>query len=320
MGVTGAQQSVHDGLPLLLSRIQSFLPTPVPLAVGFGVSTQDHFQKVGSLTDGVVVGSKLVTALKEASPGKEAETVQRICASISGGPTRPVRAIAPVPADDVVSKPQPPIATNEPTKENPKQLPHRFGEYGGQYVPEALFDCLIELEKIYSDAVNDPAFWAEFKGLYGYMNRPSGLYKAERLSEMAGGANIWFKREDLNHTGSHKINNAIGQVRLTTPCCFRSKETYLMDRFFWLKGSVKRELSPRQVLVVSFVTPRVFRFRADPEAQSMVSLLLRYARVSDLSAASTWEPKMSVVKRSTSSVSRCSVPRCGFSRLLLCSD
>jgi len=60
----------------------------------------------------------------------------------------------------------------------------------------------------------DPEFWRDFEGLYGYINRPSNLYLAERLTEHAGGARIWFKREDLNHTGSHKINNAIGQILL----------------------------------------------------------------------------------------------------------
>lgn len=213
MGTTGAQTSVSSGLPALLSRIQSQLPSSIPLAVGFGVSNQQHFMDIGSLSDGVVVGSKLVTALKEAEPGTEAETVRKICESISGGQNRAVRPLAPIAADDVIAKPNPPIATQEPSQENPKMLPHRFGEYGGQYVPEALFDCLIELESIYFNAINDESFWAEFRSLYGYMSRPSGLYHAGRLTEMAGGANIWFKREDLNHTGSHKINNAIGQVR-----------------------------------------------------------------------------------------------------------
>lgn len=213
MGTTGSQASVSESLPALLDRINKQLPSPIPLAVGFGVSTNDHFRDIGSLADGIVVGSKLVAALKNATPGTEVQTAQRICESISGGPDRQTRQLAPVQPDEVISKAQPPIATDKPTKDTPKQLPQRFGEYGGQYVPEALYDCLVELENIYSTALSDPEFWAEFRGLYGYMNRPSGLYKAERLSEMAGGANIWFKREDLNHTGSHKINNAIGQVR-----------------------------------------------------------------------------------------------------------
>ncbi|KDN34599.1 hypothetical protein RSAG8_12298, partial [Rhizoctonia solani AG-8 WAC10335] len=96
----------------------------------------------------------------------------------------------------------------------PTGLPARFGAFGGQYVPEALVDCLVELEEAHKAALADPEFWKEFEGLYGYMNRPSKLYLAERLTEATGGARIWFKREDLNHTGSHKINNAIGQILL----------------------------------------------------------------------------------------------------------
>ena len=76
-------------------------------------------------------------------------------------------------------------------------LPDRFGEFGGQFVPEALVDCLSELEAAHKSAMADPEFWKEFRGLYGYMNRPSNLYKAERLTEHAGGATIWLKREDL---------------------------------------------------------------------------------------------------------------------------
>ena len=76
-------------------------------------------------------------------------------------------------------------------------LPARFGQFGGQFVPESLFDCLVELEEAHKSAMADPKFWKEFHGLYGYMNRPSNLYKAERLTEHAGGATIWLKREDL---------------------------------------------------------------------------------------------------------------------------
>ena len=96
----------------------------------------------------------------------------------------------------------------------PVLLPPRFGEFGGQYVPEALFDCLAELEAAHRSAMADPAFQAEFKSYYGYINRPSELYEATRLTAHVGGARIWFKREDLNHTGSHKINNAVGQILL----------------------------------------------------------------------------------------------------------
>ncbi|OWZ64219.1 tryptophan synthase [Cryptococcus neoformans] len=94
------------------------------------------------------------------------------------------------------------------------KLPSRFGLFGGAYVAESLVDCLNELEAAYAEAKEDPAFWKEFEDMFGYINRPSELYLAERLTEEMGGARIWLKREDLNHTGSHKINNAVGQILL----------------------------------------------------------------------------------------------------------
>ena len=75
-------------------------------------------------------------------------------------------------------------------------------------------DCLGELERGFADVVADPKFWDEYRSHYPYMGRPGQLHIAERLTEYAGGANIWLKREDLNHTGSHKINNALGQILL----------------------------------------------------------------------------------------------------------
>jgi len=94
------------------------------------------------------------------------------------------------------------------------KVPSRFGEFGGQYVPESLMDCLAQLEDGYNQIMNDPSFWEEYRSYYPYMGRESSLHLAERLTEHAGGANIWLKREDLNHTGSHKINNALGQLLL----------------------------------------------------------------------------------------------------------
>jgi tryptophan synthase beta chain len=93
-------------------------------------------------------------------------------------------------------------------------LEHRFGPYGGQYVPETLVPALVELEAAWLAARDDASFNAEFKGLLkDYVGRPSPLYHATRLSEEAGHP-VFLKREDLNHTGAHKINNAIGQCLL----------------------------------------------------------------------------------------------------------
>ncbi len=90
-----------------------------------------------------------------------------------------------------------------------------FGPYGGIFVGETLMPALEELEKKYLELKQDPAFWAEFNyDLKHYVGRPSPLYYAERISKDLGGARIYLKREDLNHTGAHKVNNTIGQALL----------------------------------------------------------------------------------------------------------
>ena len=96
----------------------------------------------------------------------------------------------------------------------PDALGH-FGPYGGRYVPETLMHPLQELEAEYTRAKADPAFQAEFDWLLEhYVGRPSPMYFAERLTQHVGGAKIYLKREDLNHTGAHKINNCLGQILL----------------------------------------------------------------------------------------------------------
>ncbi len=92
----------------------------------------------------------------------------------------------------------------------------RFGPFGGCFVPETLIHALEELAEVYEAATKDPAFQIELERLFQqYVGRPSPLYFAERLTQRCGGAQIWLKREDLNHTGSHKINNTLGQALLT---------------------------------------------------------------------------------------------------------
>jgi tryptophan synthase beta chain len=90
-----------------------------------------------------------------------------------------------------------------------------FGLFGGRYVAETLMPLILEVERSYNDAKTDAAFQAELRGyLKNYVGRPSPLYFAERLTNKLGGAKIYFKREDLNHTGAHKINNCMGQILL----------------------------------------------------------------------------------------------------------
>ncbi|KAF2745930.1 hypothetical protein M011DRAFT_495395 [Sporormia fimetaria CBS 119925] len=233
MGVTGASGTMNAALPQLLDRVHKYSGN-IPAAVGFGVSTRDHFLSVGKLSEGVVIGSQIINVISEAAPGEAAKAVEKYCDSISGRSsmkqTREVGIIetmaeAKEPNGVHVDK----VITDADTDganlvdqiealnadgEKSEILPARFGEFGGQYVPESLMDCLAELEKGFNEANSDPKFWEEYRSYYDYMGRPGHLHLAERLTEHAGGANIWLKREDLNHTGSHKINNALGQILL----------------------------------------------------------------------------------------------------------
>lgn len=209
MGTTGSSISgkVNTALPELISRVRH--QTPVPLAVGFGVATRDHFEFVANAgADGVVVGSRIVSVVKNAGLDvpKIATEVEAYCRELTLKGTAPVPPVKSVevngPATPALPIPQtdaiPPSVTVDTNKvEGDTILPGRFGQFGGQYVPEALVDCLAELEETHNKAMADPEFWKEFESYFGYINRPSQLYEATRLSEVAGGARIWLKREDL---------------------------------------------------------------------------------------------------------------------------
>jgi tryptophan synthase beta chain len=92
---------------------------------------------------------------------------------------------------------------------------HEFGRYGGQYIPDFMKSAIEEVQTAFEQIQNDSKFWEEFRFyLATYANRPSLLYKASRLTNVIGGAQIYLKREDLNHTGAHKINNCLGQALL----------------------------------------------------------------------------------------------------------
>ena len=91
----------------------------------------------------------------------------------------------------------------------------RFGIHGGQYIPETLMNAVLELEEAYNHYKDDPEFNRELTDLLNnYAGRPSRLYYAAHMTEDLGGAKVYLKREDLNHTGAHKINNVLGQVLL----------------------------------------------------------------------------------------------------------
>ena len=117
----------------------------------------------------------------------------------------------------------------------------RFGIHGGQYIPETLMNEIIHLEEQYEFYKNDPEFCAELDDLLkNYAGRPSLLYYAEKMTKDLGGAKIYLKREDLNHTGSHKINNVLGQVLMANEA-FRRKGASGNKRNPDLKGCSKRD-------------------------------------------------------------------------------
>lgn len=239
MGVTGATGTMNTKLPDLLRRVKEYSGDKAT-AVGFGVSTRDHFLSVAQIADGVVIGSQVIITLTGSKPGEGAKNVEEYCAEVcgrrnapNGGLTREVGIVetmnaahepnGKVSVDAIITDNDVPAgpgladqleALNTDAPFDTASVPSRFGEFGGQYVPESLMDCLRELEDGFNKIKDDPTFWEEYRSYYPWMGRPGQLHMAERLTEHAGGANIWLKREDLNHTGSHKINNALGQILL----------------------------------------------------------------------------------------------------------
>jgi tryptophan synthase len=240
MGVTGVTGSLSSGISELVDRVHTY-SNGVPAAVGFGVSTRQQFLDVGSVAEGVVIGSQIVITLANAPAGQGAQKVEEYCSEITGrkvgrhdvtedvkqtmnkemphtnGYTNGEQKMenghgdnaGPVHVDEVIKPGQngsgPGLATQLEALNTDggdyAAVPSRFGEFGGQYVPESLMDCLAELEEGFNKAKDDPEFWEEYRSYYPFMGRPGQLHLAERLTEHAGGANIWLKREDLNHTG-----------------------------------------------------------------------------------------------------------------------
>ena len=195
MGTTGSSEKVaiNSALPDIIARVREY--ATVPIAVGFGVATREHFKTVADAgADGVVLGSRLVAVIKNSAKGEAPRNVQAFCQELSGK-GEPLRTRT-TPTHSPIKNNVPKSPTNIASSDS-IDLPARFGQFGGQYVPEALFDCLAELEQAHKSAISDPKFWQEFQSYYGYMGRPSKLYFAENLTKDAGGAKIWLKREDL---------------------------------------------------------------------------------------------------------------------------
>eukprot|EP00535_Pseudo-nitzschia_heimii_P007880 CAMPEP_0197174652 /NCGR_PEP_ID=MMETSP1423-20130617/1070_1 /TAXON_ID=476441 /ORGANISM="Pseudo-nitzschia heimii, Strain UNC1101" /LENGTH=761 /DNA_ID=CAMNT_0042623595 /DNA_START=82 /DNA_END=2367 /DNA_ORIENTATION=+ len=205
-GITGARSELPPDLDEFVQRVRK--QTDLPLAVGFGISSPEMVNGVSNMADGVVVGSAILNAVTDLGDGatteQKADAVRGVISHFATGLKQ---------SDD---------AKNQATKlgQVPEEFPDfddksRFGEFGGQYIPETLSVAFEEIEKAYDEIKNDPEFIAEVDRFRReFVGGPTPLHKAERLTELAGGATIWLKREDLAHTGAHKINNAIGQALL----------------------------------------------------------------------------------------------------------
>jgi tryptophan synthase len=189
LGVTGARDSVDTELPALIERIRKH--TNLPLAVGFGVATREHFIKVGEHAEGVVIGSKIITIVKNANDQERAQKLKEYTLMVTGRLENDLLKMTEV--SESLS------TVTSQVEDNSHLLPARFGEFGGQYAPEALLDCLEEIELAFHTAMSDPMFKKELDSYHTFCNRPSNIHIAERLTKACGGARIWLKREDLNH-------------------------------------------------------------------------------------------------------------------------
>eukprot|EP01123_Difflugia_compressa_P008131 TRINITY_DN2351_c0_g1_i1.p1 TRINITY_DN2351_c0_g1~~TRINITY_DN2351_c0_g1_i1.p1 ORF type:complete len:686 (-),score=135.82 TRINITY_DN2351_c0_g1_i1:178-2235(-) len=200
LGVTGERSSLPAELPEFIDRVRKH--TTHPIAIGFGISTRAQKDEVSKLGEAVVVGSAFIRHIDAAVAAKKnvAEEVYKKSLEFTLN-TQPV-----------ISKSYATFKNTSLNAIEPKES--FFGEFGGRYVPETLVGALEELERAFQQAKQDPTFQQTIESFYNYVGRPTPIYHAKRLSDHCKGAQIWFKREDLSHTGAHKINNAIGQALL----------------------------------------------------------------------------------------------------------
>ncbi len=216
LGVTGARTTVSKELPAYMSRVRlnaSKTSDVPPLVVGFGISSHDSFLQVVQTADGVVAASAMLDAVF-AAEGKStaAAVVVDFVKTLTGRkgslgfPDRPAAvtasAVGGAGKDDKSN-----LATID------RSGPGWYGNFGGAFVSETLRFAVDELAADFEVARKDENFWNEVKSYNSYVGRPTPLHECVGLSK-DGGARIWLKREDLAHTGAHKINNALGQALL----------------------------------------------------------------------------------------------------------
>lgn len=208
-GVTGKRDNVAGGndISAYLATVKKHITLPV--VVGFGVSKREHVVAIGEHADGVVVGSAIVAAVTksglDAAPDVCAQHVKELVQELTGGTVLNEDKTGP-------SNPIPVASTKSFDGESAK---YNFGKFGGRYIPETLAAAMEDLWTQWLETKDNPEFVAECDRLRReYVGGPTPLFFCKRLTEHVGGAQIWLKREDLAHTGAHKINNAIGQALL----------------------------------------------------------------------------------------------------------
>jgi len=217
LGVTGTREAEQaDAKAQRLKECQGVvesvrnaakkLGADLPVVVGFGISERQHVEEFGAFADGCVVGSKIIQELGKGG----VEAAGALVKKLSGGPLTAAS-----------EKVEPPTKRQRTAADLEQQKKHadkwNFGDsvFGGRFIPETLMVAHHELEEAWAKWRVDPTFKAELARLRrDFIGGPTPLYFAKRLTDFCGGAQIWFKREELAHTGAHKINNAIGQALL----------------------------------------------------------------------------------------------------------
>eukprot|EP00904_Undaria_pinnatifida_P001388 jgi/Undpi1/1124/HiC_scaffold_10.g04586.m1 len=203
-GVTGARTGLPPKLKAFVERVRT--ATDKPLSVGFGVSSLEHVKEVAAMADGVVVGSAFMNAIMEmpadAPVSEIAAHLSKFTAGLKAGITQTEMSFTHTGKEGLEYK-------------GKDVSGGYFGDFGGRYIPETLVEAHRELEEAYEAAQADPKFHEEVAWYRReYIGGPTPMYHAKRLSKEMGGAQIWLKREELAHTGAHKINNAVGQALL----------------------------------------------------------------------------------------------------------
>ncbi|KAG5180854.1 tryptophan synthase [Tribonema minus] len=205
-GVTGARTGLPDDLKQFVARIRS--KTDKPLAVGFGISQPEHVNGVAELADGVVCGSAIMNAIDKISPDASSADKRAHIKAFTQSLTQGLK-------DGQMSYTHTGAEETSDAYAAADMKAAYFGAFGGRYIPETLVEAHRELEQAYAEAQADPKFHEEIAWYRKeYIGGPTVMYHAKRLSEQLGGAQIWLKREELAHTGAHKINNAVGQALL----------------------------------------------------------------------------------------------------------